>query len=407
VSSLGVLHISTYDAHGGAARAAVAVHQALLDQNIDSRMRVACKSIPDPSITQGRNLPFKFAKEMDRRLWALQRTETETWRSAAKFGVLRAREINRSSADIVHLHWFTDGFLTIDSIGKIDKPIVWSLCDAWAFSGTEHYAMGQSGIRSAQGYTKANRIQSDSGFDLDKWTWERKRKSWRTPMYLLPASSWLKDSVGRSALMGAWPTFQIPHVVDTNEFAPSPRRVPNEKPTLLFLTSGGIHDHRKGWDFLVEALQMVASSRSLRVIVVGPKPTPAEQVEIQHKVQHACVFHGEARGNGELIKLYQQADMTLVPSREDNMPLAAMESQSCGTPVVAFAVGGLPDIVMPGISGYLAAPENTEDFAHGIEVVLTNDLRAGTRQHAMLLWSPEVVVPQLLDVYQRALAQEK
>ena len=405
MSSLSVLHLSTYDAHGGAARAAVAIHQALLDQNIDSQMRVAYKSTSDPSITQGRDLPFKFSKELDRRLWSVQRSETDTWRSAAKFGVLSAREINRSLADIVHLHWVTDGYLSVESIGKIRKPIVWSLCDAWAFSGTEHYAMGQSEIRSAQGYTKANRIQSDSGFDLDKWTWERKRKNWRTPMYLLPASSWLKTAVRRSALMGTWPTVQIPHVVDTNEFAPLSGRVTNEKPTLLFLTSSGIHDRRKGWDLLVEALRSVPSSQPIRILVVGPKPTATEQTEIQENTEHEYVFHGEARGNAELVALYQQADITVVPSREDNMPITAMESQSCGTPVVSFAIGGLPDIVLPGITGYLASPGDAEDLAHGIQMVLASNLRADTRQHATRMWSPEVVVPQLLDVYQQALTR--
>jgi len=404
VFSPGVLHLSTYDAHGGAARAAVAIHQALLDQNIDSRMRVGLKTLPDPLITQGRDFSFKLAKELDRRLWSLQKSETDTWRSAAKFGVLSAREVNNSPADIVHLHWVTDGFLSIEAIGKIEKPIVWSLCDAWAFSGTEHYALGLSEIRSAQGYTKGNRIQSDSRFDLDRWTWERKRKNWRSPMHILPASSWLKGAVNDSALMGVWPTSQIPHVVNTNDFLPDATRVQNDKSTLLFLTSSGIHDRRKGWDLLVQALGQIPNSRPLRVIVVGPKPTAEEQNAIQKSTQHEFVFHGEAHGNPELIELYQRADITIVPSREDNMPISAMESQSCGTPVVSFAVGGLPDIVLPTISGYLASPGNTEDLARGIELVLDSDLRTRTRQHATQMWSPEVIVPQLLNVYQQALA---
>jgi len=72
--------------------------------------------------------------------------------------------------------------------------------------------------------------------------------------------------------------------------------------------------------------------------------------------------------------------------------------------VVSFAVGGLPDIVLPTISGYLASPGNTEDLAQGIGLVLDSDLRTSTRQHATQMWSPEVIVPQLLDVYQQALA---
>ncbi len=403
MSSPRVLHLSTYDAHGGAARAALAIHKALLKSGIDSKMRVAQKTLPDTSIFQGRDFPFKLAKELDRRLWKLQKSETDTWRSAAKFGVLSAKEINSSDADIVHLHWVTDGFLTIETIGKIEKPIVWSLCDAWAFSGTEHYAMGESQIRSAQGYNKENRIQSDSGFDLDRWTWERKGKNWRTPMHILPASSWLTDAVQNSALMGTWPTSQIPHIIDTEIFVPPSTKQENDKPTLLFLASSGIHDQRKGWDLLIKALKKFLISQSLRVVMVGPPPTEEEQGEIQLSTHHEFVFHGEARGNSELISLYQQADITIVPSREDNMPITAMESQSCGTPVVAFAIGGLTDIVISNVSGYLASPENTEELAKGIELVLNGDFRTSTRRHATEMWSPRVIVPKLLDVYHAAL----
>jgi glycosyltransferase involved in cell wall biosynthesis len=140
------------------------------------------------------------------------------------------------------------------------------------------------------------------------------------------------------------------------------------------------------------------------VVVVGPQPTEIEQRKIEENSQHQFTFHGEARGDQELIDLYAQADITVVPSREDNMPITAMESQSCGTPVVAFRIGGLPDIVDPITSGYLAEPENTHELALGIEQVIQRGLRDSTRTHALTTWSPEVVVPQLLEVYTRTLA---
>ena len=110
-------------------------------------------------IAQAGNLRFRLAKEADRRLWGLQKSEALTWRSPARFGSISAKEINNSGADIIHLHWVTDGFLTIESIGQIKKPIVWSLYDALAFSGSEHYATEVSGTRSAKGYQRGNRTQ--------------------------------------------------------------------------------------------------------------------------------------------------------------------------------------------------------------------------------------------------------
>ena len=386
--------MSTYNAHGGAARAALAIHTSLLAAGIDSKMRIA----------EADSLTFKLAKGGDRRIWALQKSDTLTWRSPAKFGSMTAKEINNSGADIIHLHWVTDGFLTIETIGKINKPIVWSLCDAWAFSGAEHYATQVSRTRSQQGYQKSNRNPSDSGFDVDRWTWNRKKSTWQHPMQLLPASGWLTQATRDSALMGTWPITQIPHIVDTNLFAPQPQR-DKDRPVLLFLTSAGIHDQRKGWDLLEQSLSDPALATKVHVVVVGPKPTEIEQQKIRDNSRHQFTFHGEARGDQELIELYAQADITVVPSREDNMPITAMESQSCGTPVVAFRIGGLPDIVNPLTSGYLAEPENPHDLAQGIEQVLQRDLRESTRTHALATWSPEVVVPQLLNMYSQALAQ--
>ena len=394
MSSPRVLHLSTYNAHGGAARAAVAIHTSLEAAGVDSKMRIA----------EADSLTFKLAKEADRRIWALQKSDTLTWRSPAKFGSMTAKEINNSGADIIHLHWVTDGFLTIETIGKINKPIVWSLCDAWAFSGAEHYATQVSQTRFQKGYQKSNRNPSDSGFDVDRWTWNRKKSNWQHPMQLLPASGWLTQATRESALMGTWPITQIPHIVDTNVFAPQPQK-DKDTPVLLFFSSGGIHDQRKGWDLLEQSLNDPALATKVHVVVVGPKPTELEQQHIRELSRHQFTFHGEARGDQELIELYAQADITVVPSREDNMPITAMESQSCGTPVVAFRIGGLPDIVNPLSSGYLAEPENPHDLAQGIEQVIQGNLRESTRTHALATWSPEVVVPQLLNIYSQALAQ--
>jgi glycosyltransferase involved in cell wall biosynthesis len=387
--------LSTYDAHGGAARAALAIHSSLQTAGVDSRMRIA----------EVDSLRFKLAKEADRRLWKLQKSETLTWRSPARFGLLSAKEINNSGADIVHLHWVTDGFMTIETIGQIKKPIVWSLCDAWAFSGAEHYATRDSRERSQHGYLPINRNPDDSGFDLDRWTWKRKKSNWTKPMHLLPASKWLTKATQESALMGHWPITRIPHIVNTNLFTVAPDLPKtNRRPVVLFVASAGIHDTRKGADLLIKALKEPAITERLTVIIVGPRATAQEERRISSSLNHDVVFHGEARGDQELIDLYSQADITVVPSREDNMPITAMESQSCGTPVVAFRIGGLPDIVDPTSSGYLAEPENTHDLAHGIMNVLNRDLRDSTRQHAIATWSPEVIVPQLMDVYNKVLS---
>ena len=106
--------------------------------------------------------------------------------------------------------------------------------------------------------------------------------------------------------------------------------------------------------------------------------------------------------------LYSAVDVTVVPSRQENLPQSGTEAQACGCPVVAFNTTGLKDIVEHEQTGYLAEAYKTEDLARGIMWVLEDKdrhskLSVQARQRAVSLWSHEVVVPQYLEVYGRAI----
>jgi len=403
-----ILHLSTYDANGGAARAAYALHRAMVAEGLDSTMRVAVKTVDDPTV-QGPPLSrfgkFARAQFADRQLWKLQKSPRKTWRSPARFSTITADEINRSPYDVINLHWVTDGFLSIKEIGKIEKPIVWSLYDMWPFAGTEHYGADGPNARWRWGYTKANRPTDESGLDLDRSTWALKRKSWKVPMTIVPASSWLEESVRSSALMRHWPMPRIPHVVDAQAFSPMPiaeaRQVlglPQEVPILLFLASAGIHDRRKGWDLLDASLaRLTALHPDTEVMIVGPS-------DRSYSPTHGVRIHwvGPVIGDEQLRLHYSASTLTVVPSREDNMPLTAMEAQTCGRAVVAFRLGGLPDIVEHGISGTLAQPFNTESLVAALDFAITRSTELGlnARERALRSWSNEVVAARYLSIYE-------
>ena len=82
------------------------------------------------------------------------------------------RHINNSDADIIHLHWNQNEMLSIKDLTKIKKPIVWTLHDMWAFCGAEHFTTDK---RWSEGYSSSNRPDYESGFDLNRWTWQRKK----------------------------------------------------------------------------------------------------------------------------------------------------------------------------------------------------------------------------------------
>ncbi|CAB4904331.1 MAG: glycosyltransferase [Actinobacteria bacterium] len=408
-----VLHVSTYDGNGGAGRAAFALHQAMAAAGIDSNMLVAQKSSSDPRVTelQGRHkFTWKAAQFADRKMWDLQKSQNKTWRSPARFGALSADVINASDADVVNLHWVTNGFLSIKEIGRISKPIVWSLYDMWTFSGTEHYGADSLDARWRSGYTPSNRVAGDSGFDLDRATWNRKKKFWKQPMHLVPASSWLADRAAHSEIAHSWPITRIAHVIDTNIFSPMDRSLararhslPTGVPLVLFLSSAGIADHRKGWELLETAMTQVKSAFPLVELFVAGPATP----DYTHLDGIPITWIGQVEGDEALQSLYAAANVVAVPSKEDNMPLTAMEAQSVGVSVAAFSIGGLPDIVLDGVTGSLAPAFDVSALAAGIVDSLgaagvSQGLAA--RSHAIETWSPKVVVESYLEVYQQEIA---
>lgn len=349
---------------------------------------------------------------LDHQTWRLQSSPNRAWRSPAVFGALSARQINASDADVVHLHWVTDGFLSVRQIGRITKPIVWSLVDMWPFSGTEHYGSDTLDARWRTGYTRMNRPAADGGIDLDRLTWNRKRRDWTQPMTIVASNGWMHDRVAASALFRDWPQVQIPHVIDCAAFSPMDQEqarkrlgLPADRPLVLFVSSGGIGDARKGWDLLTAALPTVRKRHpDVAVVVAGPRSSgqrDASGVPI--------LWTGQVTGDADLAALYSAVDVSAVPSREDNMPLVAMEAQTSGRPVVAFRVGGLPDIVAHQESGYLAEPFDVQDLAIGL-IQSIDDSRhdrvwaSAARHRALATWSPATVVRDYLDLYDRVLS---
>jgi glycosyltransferase involved in cell wall biosynthesis len=387
----------------------------MLEQGIESNMWVARKGSEDPTVKGHDGLKFKLASELDRKLWKLQQSPTVTWRSPAKFTTITAKEINASDADVVNLHWVTDGFLSIEEIGKITKPIVWSMYDLWPISGTEHYQANGTSLRRNDGYTKSNRPENESRIDIDRNAYNRKQQHWNS-MHMVPASTWLEAQTRNSALMRTWPITRISHVIDTQAFQPQNKdearrqlNLPTDVPLVLFLASAGIHDHRKGWDLLEAALEQVKMTiPNVEVVIVGPK----DEAYAQNRDQNNFKIHwyGFAESTQELAMLYNAADVTAVPSREDNMPLTAMEAQSCGRAVVAFNIGGLPDIVEHHHTGYLAQENDVHDLSTGLIEALEdaqheNHWGNAARTRAEATWSPAVVVTRYQEIYANLMNQ--
>ena len=407
-----VIHLSTADSNGGAARAAYRIHKALQETGIQSEMVVNEASSGDWSVKGPAGKLGKASSRLRRYLAspfkALLHTENPVLHTPALVPSGWPGKLNATDVDVVHLHGVHDEMISIADIGRIGKPVVWTLHDMWGFCGAEHYSEDD---RWCEGYWPGNRPPHESGFDLNRWTWLRKRRHWRRPLSIVTPSRWLADCASSSLLMRDWPVTVIPNCLDTERWQPLPQflarqllGLPEEGPLLLFGAIGGSQDPRKGFDLLLEALAQLRDRQPGLQLVVFGELAPSEPPDLGFPVHYTGHLHDDL----SLRALYSAADVFVLPSRQDNLPNTALEAQSCGTPVVAFRTCGFPDIVEHLRTGYLSQPNDPHDLAAGIAWVLNDRLRLqalgeAARSRAEQLWNPARVASLYLEVYRAAL----
>lgn len=410
-----ICHLSYADQAGGAARAAFRLHRALCDAGCESTMSVAVQGSDDWRVrgpaTAMQKARALAKRGLDRLPIRLQRTTNPTLHSSGWCTALPERSKDQAEADVLNLHWICGGALSVEAIGRLRKPCVWTLHDMWAFSGAEHYGGDSDEARWRAGYSRANRDPQHGGFDVDRWVWRRKQRAWTRRMEVVAPTRWLAACAADSALLRDWPIAVIPNALQTATYRPLDRamargllRLPQSSRIVLFGAADGARNPLKGWDLLEPALHIVGARVGGVVGVVFGQGEPRTLPQLGMPLHWTGHLHDDLT----LALLYSAADVMVVPSRIDNLPQTGTEAQACGCPVVAFRVAGLPDVVEDRETGYLAEPFSVEDLANGIVWVLEDAerharLSANARARAERLWAPEVVVPQYLEVYRRAI----
>ncbi len=398
---------------GGAARATYRLHEALLRAGVESQMLVQSKTGSDKEVfsnfskhTKGLvflrqifdNIPVLFYRKREKNIFST------AW--VPSIGLLKM--INRSNADIVHLHWIAGGMLRIEELTKINKPVVWSLLDMWAFTGGCHYDnycnkyTHNCGACPILGSNKVN--------DLSKKNYNRKNKTYSKikELKIIGHSNWLAESAKKSSLLYKKEIRNISSTIDVNFFSPILKntarkdlQLPQEKKLILFGAMGATSDTRKGFKELSEALRLL-NIQEIELVVFGAKE-PDNSPDFNFKAHYL----GKLSDDESLRSLYSAVDVTVLPSLQENMSNIVLESLSCATPVVAFNIGGNPDMIDHLYNGYLAKPFETEDLAKGIMWVLNHknpdELSYNAREKVLKNFDYCVVAQKYIDLYNEVL----
>jgi len=263
--------------------------------------------------------------------------------------------------------------MTIEDIARIKAPIVWSLHDMWAFTGGCHYDEECQGYEKECGNCKV--LGSDKENDLSKKIFKRKQKAFtqKKDITIVGISNWLNECSKNSTLLKDKNHINLPNPLDTNIFKPFDKEkarelwgLPKDKKLVLFGAMGATSDPRKGFYELMESLEKIEDS-NIELVIFG-----SERCEDTKDLGFNVYYLGQLYDDVSLVTLYNSVDVMIVPSLQENLSNAIMESLACGVPVVGFDIGGNADMIDHERNGYLAKPFSTIDLAFGIEWVLNN-----------------------------------
>lgn len=367
-----ILIVNTYD-RGGAANACKRLHLALLNKKISSKVLLKFKQNnwpesleflhPSIKLSTQQKIKNKFKKLLQ---------ELKIYSPKPKKDINQNFLNNREKglelfsfpnsniditetdlykeADVVNLHWVAN-FLDYKSFFKKNKkPVVWTLHDMNPFSGGEHYEESLLGIAEKGNPLERNRSANEIEFSNQNLILKREILAEVDNLTIVAPSKWLVHEAQNSDVFGKFKVEYIQYGLDPDIYSPRDRNysrdllgIPKKKKVILFVADS-INKNRKGFDFLKKAFKKL-KLENITLCTIGD----SDKLEIENKV----VELGTIKDEMIMSYAYSAADVFVIPSLMDNLPNTVLESLMCGTPVIGFPVGGIPDMIQNGVNGLL------------------------------------------------------
>lgn len=425
-----VLIVNTYD-KGGAANSCKRLHLGLLLAGITSNVLLRFK--------QNNWLNSFCFRQPQKKLSLLDKIENKIKRILIELKLYNAKEVSKNredlfvnsrlkglemfsfpnsdfditqsaiykEADIVNLHWVAN-FLDYETFFEINtKPVVWTLHDMNPFTGGEHYNEQYLGIDELGFPIK--REQSEEELRIAKENKEIKIQALLNVanLTIVCPSQWLAEEAKKSEILKGRPIYCIPYGLDSKIFAPRDKHysreilgISNEKKVILFVADS-VDNNRKGLVFLKRAFEQLADSNVV-LCAIGDKQTDLESIDNFLEL-------GPIYDERLMSIVYSAADVFVIPSLMDNLPNTVLESIMCGTPVIGFPVGGIPEMIQDGINGFVTNEISVNSLFEKIKIFLDNPTcfdKNEIRQNAIKKYDQKVQSKKYIDLFTKILNEQ-
>jgi len=408
LTKLRILQVSTADIAGGAERVAWNLFQAYRQRGLRSWLAVGYKRSHDPDVLlipndgyrsrwartwftignilsplvgrvrgAGRLRSWLHLVGQPRRLLEIQRGYEDfdfpgTW---------QLLDLPPEHPDILHCHNLHGGYFDLQALPWLSHqvPTVLTLHDVWLLTGHCAHSFDCERWKTGCGECPNLAIYPAIKRDATAYNWRRKRDIYaKSRLYVATPSRWLMQNVEQSMLAPAIVEARvIPNGVDLMIFHPGDRRearavlgILQDARMLLFVGNRTRSNLWRDYVTLEAAVKRVAErlpNERIVLVCLGEEQKP-------ERIGRAEVwFIGYQKDPITVARFYQAADIYLHAAKAETWGLTITEALACGTPVVATAVGGIPEQVEDGITGFLVPPGDVKAMAETITMLLTDD----------------------------------
>ena len=364
-----ILHICTID-KGGAYNGARRLNEMLIEHGYDSRILVRTKTGESSYTFPAFNNAWEEAASKVRNAVNLCFKKGEVKRDVLGSDLTKNAMVKE--ADVIFIHWIST-FLSPKQIYELsrleDKRVIFWMHDMWIFTGGCHVD------RRCGGYADECRSCPMAGKSANVSFRRKKEYIQKASLTVTGPSRWIVDEASKSSILKGKDIRYIPNVYDQKVFCPNEDAnsirerlgVKMDKKVIMFgAADKGAANSNKGFSYLLEALEMIDMGDK-QLVVLGN----AESVK-NDLGSFDVIYPGFISDEKLLSDYYRAADVFVNPSLQESFGYTVCESMACGTPAVAFAVGGMLDQIENEINGYLAEYENSKELAKGIEFCINN-----------------------------------
>lgn len=403
-----VLHINTFS-RGGAGIAVKRIHSGLLSKGIKS----AVLTLDDPGdfpeaysyysvLNPVQRFLFKIIDNFSLRKYRYTRSINRTRETEfekviytspfSKFHLEKHPLVKQ--ADIIHLHWIA-GFIDYPTFfHEIHKPLVWTMHDMNPFMGGGHYRLDMD-------------LQNKKLIDLENEFLKLKKKLYSNvsfPFFPVSPSQWLAREASDSKIFGKRMIHVIPNGVRIKKIKDTERKELRVRfnfqeniPVILFIADS-LENKRKGFLLLLNAIRELSNS-DFHFISIG---SVNKEIWSINGIKNFGLIEDEEL----LTQIICAADLVVIPSLEDNLPNVMLEAFSCGTPVLAFPVGGMKEHVKDGLNGFLTDSCTEISLIEALKKFKQGKIRINKKEvieYASSNFSLDEIANQYITLYKYAL----